>query len=346
MKISLAYITGRTEPRFQWFVDSFCAQTTQAQRDQIQIIFVDGKLWPANMPKADGDELQLDHPFYHDPKRRYDLELIVNKRFPYLHIPPKPCLKQGPFKLTKRDFFCASNSRNTAIIAAKGDYLLCVDDLSILSPNWMSQAAHAAEHGYCVCGAYKKSKKMVVENGALISSEEFPNGIDSRWSRGDSGGIVPWSGGGLYGCSFGLPTEAALAVDGFEPACNGDGGEDTDFGIRVERSGVKIFYNRNMLTTESEEDHYLDTPMPRERRLVLKENLPANYESYQKRNEAERYYSDHVLLNRLVNETNRITPILPEGLREMWVRFLLTGYVPIPKGPALDWRDNTPLEQL
>lgn len=347
MKFSIAYVTGRTEPRWSWFIDSFVAQTTPEQRADIQVIFIDGKLWAnAPMPQNGATSINLSHPFYHDPKRRYDLELAVNKRFPFLHIPPKPCLKQGPFRKTSRDFFCASNTRNTAIIAAEHPYLLCVDDLSVLCPGWVSQAAHAVEHGYCACGAYKKVKELVVENGSLVAYEEFAAGIDSRWDRGNAGGIVPWSGGGLYGCSFGAPTEAMLNIDGFEPACNGDGGEDTDMGIRLERSGVKIFYNRNMLTLESEEDHYAETPMPRERRIVAKENLPPRYESYQKRNEAEKYYSDHVLLNRLVNETERIVPILPEGLRAMRTEFLSTGMVPIPQGPALDWRDNTPLELL
>jgi len=357
--ISIAYITGRSQPHWEWFVHSFCAQTTPEQRKQTQVIFIDGKLWPqCALPANGATEINLADHFYHDPKRRYDLEMVVNKRFPYLHIPPKPNVLQGPFKLTKRDFFCASNTRNTAIIAAKGDYLLCVDDLSVLMPGWIDQAMHAASSGYCVCGAYKKVKNMSVipyvdqymddvpDRNPLVQCDEFSGGVDSRWSRGDDSGIVPWSGAGLFGCSFGLPIETALAVDGFEPACNGEGGEDFDFGIRVERSGIKIFYNRNMLTLESEEGHHDGESLPRERRIVNRDRLPAGYDAYQMPNQAEKYYSDHVLLNRVCNETSRITPILPEGLRTIRERFMMFGMVPIPRGPALDWRDNTPLELL
>lgn len=349
MKLAVAYITGRSEPRFKWFVDSLCAQTTPEQRADIQVVFVDGKLWWPDLPiPRTQPAMSLAHHFYHDSKRRYDLELVVNKRFDYLHIPPKPCTHQGPFRFTSRDFFCASNSRNTAIIAAKHEYLVCVDDLTVLMPGWVDQVMHAASSGYVVCGAYEKVKELRPEpdGPGYVRWVSFAGGRDSRWSRGSDTGIVPWSGGGLYGCSFGVPLEAALAVDGFEPACNGDGGEDTDFGMRLERSGAKLFYNRNMLTLESEEDHHTETPLPRQRKLVARDRLPANYDSYQLRNEAEKYFSDHVLLNRLCNETSRITPLFPDGLRAIRQEFLATGMVPIPQGPVEDWRDGQPLSSL
>lgn len=359
MKLTIAYITARAEPMWSMFVDSFCAQTTPEQRRDIQVVFVDGKLWyPDAKIQATQPTMALAHHFYHDPKRRFDLERVVAKRFDYLHVPPKPCLKQGPFRLTQKDWFCASNTRNTAIIAARGDYLVCVDDLSVLMPGWMAQVWHAAESGYCVCGAYKKVLGLRVipymnaQGGEIagrfpvIQYEEFPPGVDSRWPHGSDTGIVPWHGSALYGCSFGVRVEDALRVDGFEPACNGEGGEDTDFGIRLERAGVKIFYNRNMLTLESEEGHHGEKSLPRERRLVTRDRLPDRYDSYQVRNQEEKYYSDHVLLNRLVNETERITPLFPENLRAIRTDFLATGMVPIPSGPAEDWRDGTPVSSL
>lgn len=344
VKLTIAYITARANPRWSMFCDSLVAQTTPEQLRDIQVVFVDGKLWHSGMKiPASLPTMALAHHFYHNPGRRYDLEMSVGKRFDFLHIPPKPCLKQGPFRITQRDWFCASNTRNTAIIAARGDYLVCVDDLSVLMPGWISQVMHAAEHGYCVCGAYKKVLKLECHPhtdgvGYGVVYEDFPPGVDSRWSRGSDTGIVPWGGGGLFGCSFGARTEDLLKIDGFEPACNAEGGEDFDLGIRLERSGVKLFYNRNMLTLESEEDHHGEASMPRERKMVAREKLPAGYDAYKIPNEAEKYFSDHVLLNRVCNETERITPILPEGLRTIRGDFLATGLVPIPSGPDEDWR--------
>lgn len=349
MNLTIAYITGRTRPHWEWFVESLCAQLTGEQLKTVQVIFVDGKLWYDRVDR-EIPAIKLSHPFHHDAERRYDLEMVVRKRFDFLHIPPKPCLKQGPFRATSRDLFCASNTRNTAIIAASGDYLVCVDDLSVLMPGWMSQVLHAAHGGYCVCGAYKKVKELTVtpvkDEAPSVKYADYPTGVDSRWPRGSDSGIVPWHGTGLYGCSFGLPIEAALSIDGFEPAANGEGGEDFDAGIRIERSGVKIFYNRNMLTLESEEGHHGEASLPRQRKLVSRDRLPAEYDGYKIPNEAEKYFSDHVLLNRVCNETERITPLLPEGLREMRARFLSTGIVTVPQGPGEDWRDGTPLKDL
>jgi hypothetical protein len=226
-----------------------------------------------------------------------------------------------------------------------------VDDLSVLRRGWLDQVLHAAKDQYVVAGAYKKVKNLhyapdPLGTGAVPHWEEFPEGVDSRWSRGSDGGVVPWHGGGLYGCSFGVPLEAALEVDGNDAACNGQGAEDTDFGIRLERAGWPIFYNRNMLTLESEELHHDGSKLPQERKLVTPDRLPPGYESYVMPNHAERHMSDHVVLNRLANETHRITPLLGENLRAARAHFQATGLVPIPRGDLTDWRDGTPLKDL
>lgn len=350
MKLTLCYVTSRREPHWEWFVTSLLAQTTPEQRRDIQVVFVDGKLWYPGarvlMEKYPSmSVMALAHHFYHDPRRRFDLESVVAKRFDYLHIPPKPCLMQGPFRLTARDFFCASNTRNTGIIAAAGEYVVFVDDLSVLMPGWMAQVWHAVLNGYCVCGAYKKVLKLTPnETGAAY--EEFPPGVDTRWSRGSDTGIVPWTGGGLFGCSFGARTEDLLRIDGSEECCNGGGGEDYDMGIRLERAGAKIFYNRNMLTLESEEGHHDGEILPRERRVVSRDKLPSEYDSWPVHNQEEKYWSDHVLLNRVRYEGARIVPLRANGLREAREKFLNTGMVDIPAGPREDWRDGTPLEKL
>ena len=340
--LTIAYITGRRVPRWQWFVDSLYRQTTAEERATIQLIFVDGWVWHAGTMgikfDTDDTEILLNDPEGHHGPRRAELAAIVAERFNYLHIPPKPNLYQGPFRETQKNWFAAANTRNTAIIAAKNDYLVCVDDLSVLMPGWFNQVRHAAQTGYVVCGAYKKVKQLEVKDGQVVFMDPFPPGVDSRWNHGSDTGIVPWHGSGMFGCSFGVPLELALAVDGCEPACNGIGAEDYDFGIRLERAGGKFFYNRNMLTLESEEDHHTEASLPRESRLVTADRLPPGYVGSP--------MSDHVLLNRLRSETGRTLPLFPEGLRAMRANFLATGLVPIPRGPLTDWRDGTPLKEL
>jgi glycosyl transferase family 7 (putative galactosyltransferase) len=346
--LTIVYCTNRVQPHFQWFVDAICNQADFDQRRHLQVIFIDGQLWsPTAKERYDGRNLNFDKPIWHDTDRRLELELVVNNRLDYLHIPPLPSVYQGPFRLTKSDWFSASNTRNSGFVVAKYPYCIFIDDLTVPGTIWLAQALHAAQHGYCVAGMYKKVRKLLVANGIAVSYEEFPEGRDSRWEYGSDAGIGPWDGS-IFGCSFGVTLESALKIDGFEMACCGSGNEDSDFGIRLRRSGVKVMLNRNLFTMESEEDHHTQefkSMATRDRRAVIKENLPTAYESYQIPNQAEKYMSDHVLINRVVNEA-RIVPILPQNLRGMREKWLGTGLVDVPTGPKYDWRDNTPLSEL
>ena len=348
MNVTLAFFTSRQNPRFAWWVDSLCRQTPPAELAAMQIVFVDAKLWgigpevAARYLRAAG-KFPLADPQWHDWRRREELTAVVAGRFDYLHIPPKPSAWQGPFRWTDKDWFAASNARNTAIIVAERPYLVCCDDLSCLSPMWIDQVRHAAT-GYIVCGAYKKLLEMNVVHGRLESFKENPAGVDTRWDRGSDTGIVPWSGAGLFGCSFGAPVELLTAVDGFDYYCDGQGAEDYDLGIRLERAAGtgRTFYNRNMLTWESEEAHTEEPTLPRDSKMVPFDRLPDSL----KGEYPNGLMSDHVMLQSVMRETGRTLPLgraTPHslaGLRDQWQREKLT---PIPTEPAMDWRDGTPL---
>lgn len=343
--LTIVYVTNRADPHFAWFCDAICNQVSAAGWFDTQMVFIDELVWANKVPIPDSDtSIMLADVRYHNLARRMELEAAVRGRFPFLHLPPKPHRMQGPFRLTKADWFCASNSRNTGFIAARHAYVVFCDDLSLPGPLWFSQAVHAAEHGYVVAGMYKKVLKLVVKDGLHVSHEDFPGGVDSRWEHGSDTGIVDWNGGALYGCSFGVPLDLALRIDGFEPACNGAGGEDFDFGIRLERDGAKIKLNRNLFTYESEEDHHVGGQAIKQRRLVSRDRLPAAYDDYQIPNQEEKYFSDHVLLNRLRSEI-RTAPIMGEGLSAMRGEFMKSGRVPIPTDTA-DWRDGMALKDL
>src|ERR1044072_8139015 len=99
-----------------------------------------------------------------------------------------------------------------------------------------------------------------------------------------------------------------LKINGVDELCNGAGQDDYEMGMRIERAGGKWWINRNLQTWESEEGHHEEPSLPRERRIVTPSNLPSGYESYPHARKDERYYSDHVFLNRLRYE-QRFTPI-------------------------------------
>lgn len=348
MKLTIAYVTNRRAPMFSWFVESLCDQTTPEQRGDLQVVFIDGCLWGEHASASLGmGDIPLAAEIYHSLSRHREVADAVAGRFQFLHIPPKPCAYQGPFRQTTRDMFCAGSSRNTAFLVADAPYVVFVDDLSVLMPGWFNNVMHAVNDDYIVCGMYRKVLELAVStNPFRVSWKDYPPGVDSRWPHGSDGGVVPWHGSGMFGCSFGVPLEAALEVDGNDCAHHGQGGEDTDLGIRLERAGWPVFLNRNMLTLESEEMHHGGSKLPMERKLVSREMLPKAYDSYVIAREDEKYYSDHVVLNRLNNETDRILPLIGEGLREQREYYRRTGLVRLPLPNQVDWRDGKPISEL
>ena len=223
-------------------------------------------------------------------------------------------------------------------MAAIHPYFVGVDDLSVLLPTWWAQVKHAASNGYVVLGAYKKVKDLVVTDGEITSFTEFPPGVDSRWNRGSDTGIVPMGGGGLFGCSFGAPLELLLKVNGVDELTDGQSAEDYDLGIRMERAGAVIYYNRNMTTYESEEMHAVEPSLPREKKVVPPDRLPPGYQGNPD--------SDHVMLNRVRNE-NRITTLAQyTDLRKAREEFIASQRALIPTEPTTDWRDGAPLSSL
>ena len=303
MKFTIAYFTNRLLPKFDWFIDSLIPQIPQGV--EIDLIFID---------------LQVD---YQGQNRIDELKAIVNDRIPYRHIGPKPCVWQGKYRKTLADFFAASNARNTAFIHAESDYVLCVDDLSILMPGYIANAIHAVENKYLVLGAYKKAHNMVVENGQLISASKYD--VDSRWSIGSDTGIMPAPNNVLYGCSFGLPLETALQVNGFDEAYDGMGFEDCDFGIRCSRTGIKMFYNRNMLTIESNELH--NQP---ESNCLRRLKIAKNGEAL-----------DWFMINSLSRESSRTMT-----MNSPIIRALRNDKGLVYNLPDVDWVDGNPFDQM
>lgn len=241
MSLTVAYMTSRKDPKIEWFASTLAREIDNSKFAPSEIIIVD---------------------FYADePERR---EFIQSKLHPWTalapkiwHITPKPTIWQGAHRKTKNQYFAASNARNTAFARCTSDFIACTDDLSAFVPGWLDQVRHAMEHQYVALGAYKKVFKLAVSPQGDITFEENDRGVDSRWSRGGNG-IMPARGTDLFGCSFAMPLNFALAVNGFDEICDSVSMEDVEFGARLERAGFQFHYNRNMLTYESEELHHID----------------------------------------------------------------------------------------
>lgn len=197
----------------------------------IQIIVVDGFLYECSDKAA---------------RREYFASKIG--AMDYIHVSPKPTAWQGEYKLTPQNYFAAANTRNTGAAYAKYDYIAFVDDLGIIANTWLPAVRDAMKLGQIHCGAYTKVKGMIYENASYGGGDES-TGRDHRLNVYKKS-ISPCPGSHMYGSSFCMPKKIYFALNGQNEMCSGIGGEDYDFGIRLERSGYTLYYNKLMFIHE------------------------------------------------------------------------------------------------
>lgn len=234
--LTIAYMTSRRECNVHWFRDSLARQVSPGE--DLEIIVVD---------------------FWHSERRWAKLEGIT-------HVPPKPCVWQGPHRLTKTDYFAPSNARNTAACLARGEYIAYVDDLSVLAPTWLPAVREAMAGGYIACGAFRKVKNLQVQVGRVVGFDNHMGGLDSRWGKGSDEKAVDCPSNWLFGCSVAMPIAALEKINGWpEAVCDasGIGAEDCFVGNTLSATGHILKYDQRMFTYESEELHHQEPTMKR-----------------------------------------------------------------------------------
>lgn len=253
--LSIVYITGRQDPRFEWFADSLHRELAGGY-EGVEIIVVD--YWADENGGSDGP----------DPvARRTYFE--ARAHCPLIHVPPKPTVWQGRHRVTKTNYFAAANARNTGVCLASDGWIAFADDLAVLMPGWMETIRRAQRENFIALGAYRKFPGLVVERGVVRVPEDPRrktdlHGWDSRWENGSDDRPVPASGSWMYGCSVAMPLEALLAINGWDERADarGLGSEDYITGMILERHGYAFRYCRSMMTIE--EDVATTSPFVRE----------------------------------------------------------------------------------
>lgn len=316
MSLTIVYITFRQRPRFEWFARSLDREFRQVgiDRAQVQILVIDGRLW------KDGDT------------RRSELLDASEGKICFEHHSPKPNVWQGPHRLTKTEFFCAASVRNTAFALARGSHVIFVDDLSVLLPGWLAAHVRAAEGEYTLCGTTCKNNDILVGGeGNILSFSPFPPGQDSRlpYLHGD---LQSCTGSWLFGGTFSVPMSFALEVNGQDEINDTIGGEDYDFGFRLERAGCAVKISRLCGTIEDEAGHHAEAPMIR-----LDKPWPG----------PDGPYTSNLLLNRLVRDKDRKLAVGNDfNLRQLRDCVLAGQSFPVPTTPTVHWADGQPLADM
>lgn len=304
MNLTIAFLTNRVEPQIRWFFDSLHREL-DSDYSETKIVVVDFH--------AD------------DPGRRDAFSKLTH--WPITHVTPKPTVWQGKHRLTKIDYFAAANARNTAICLAPDGWIAFVDDLSVLMPGWLGGVRRGMAGNYGVLGSYKKVKDLVVDNGEVKSFTPNPSGVDSRWSLGSDTAAVHMNAADLYGCSFALPIEWLLNVNGFDENCDSLGSEDSILGARLQNMKYPFKYDLRMLTYESEEGH-AGTVFKR-----FDKGVSPNDKS-------------HAILAQARGSTWAPNYFGEGGIRALRQRILAGEPFPVSQVPQHDWYDSQPLSEL
>jgi hypothetical protein len=226
MRLTIAYCTGRKEPRLDWMVQSLRPQLRKD--DQIYLHVIDAL---AHTGRTTRDMMG---------GRLINVELAG-----YRHTPPKPNIWQGMHRITPCDFWAMSNARNTGFVYCQTDWIAFLDDRCVLEPTWLQGVRDAMAGMYIVAGAYEKRTGI---NDDGTGGERFAQ--DNRYESVGDAGHPNAPGQWLYGCTFALPLESALTVNGFEEGCDWLSAEDYIFGLNLRNAGYRIDYVPTMKIIE------------------------------------------------------------------------------------------------
>lgn len=311
--LTLAYVTFRKNPKFQWWADSLLRQATGKWSHIHQIVVV------AFEPTA------IDSDSVWRLSGRTDVRVMK----------PMPSVWQGEHRLTKADYFDVATARNTAICMAGTTHIAFCDDLSVLRPGWMDEVLKCLIDPQLskqvICGAYRKVKGIEVDYGQVIKFEDHPSGIDHRLALSPGDGPNPCRGQWAFGCSIMAPVEAFLSVNGYDQDTGGLGYEDVVLGQMLEQRGHEFMFAPKMMTWESEELHH-DTSNPRF--LRWDPGVSPNDKS-------------HAILNLVRGGRNYAPNYYGEGgLRDLRNRVLAGQPFPIIQSPQHEWFTGTPLKNL
>lgn len=232
MKISIGYITSREHNELDWLTASLEKQVRPD--DEIELIVVDSNVQFETQCQA--------------------LNIFAKK------VKPKPCIWSGDHRVTVDNWWSKANSINTFLCLAKHDFVVMVDDRSVLLPGSLDaiRAAHAKK--YVMCGAYQKRHSMTVEdgfirNGGIITAEDGRNPSSNQ--------PVTCGGEWMFGCLTAAPLEWWLNINGSPEKCDSLSFEDVITGFLFQNNGYPLKYDRRAILVEDRTADKLGDAMKR-----------------------------------------------------------------------------------
>ncbi len=227
--LTIAFITSRTEPQFDWFVESLERRVFESKTpwSQLRVIVVDALRSDRN-------------------------EFVKTKAASTLHVAPKPCVWSGPQRLTKENWWAVASAKNTALCLASTEWIAFLDDRSVIEPGYFEAIELAQKENRIAVGCYEKRRDVTVAAG-IIRHGGTIIGEDGRvkWQKEiGAPNPMPCTGEWCFGANFAMPLDWALEVNGIDETCDGLGAEDSIFGLHLNNAGKKFGFDHRMKIIE------------------------------------------------------------------------------------------------
>lgn len=223
---TIAFITSRSENHWEWWRDSFLREADRfGLVQEPDLIIVDALYTGAENHSATKANNTLTVPLTKSPRQ--------------LHIPPKPTIWQGKYRVLPENWWAASNARNTALCLCQTEWICFFDDRCVIAPGYLDALQAAMDGNYIMLGAYEKWERMQVENGAIVKTG-FNLAVDGRSAYCNDNKLpnpMPCGGDWLFGANFAAPLEWLLEVGGLSEICDGLGFEDVQLGLVLQHNG-------------------------------------------------------------------------------------------------------------
>lgn len=126
---------------------------------------------------------------------------------------------------------CAASARNTGLVRARGDYVVCLDDGVTLEPDYLERVVGYLERGLGV---------------ATLTANAAGEIVDGRAQLLEDADVALVKGGVALGL-VAAPTELLLDLGGWDEHYDGGYGmEDADLGVRLARAGLSMAVDRHI----------------------------------------------------------------------------------------------------